>query len=319
MKSKSSQLIRKVAQKMGAEVKVILKERNFFSIKYKGRTFFVQTNFVINKIPSFGIQTTKFKDITYKLLKEAGISTPKAITFYEETPATEIKKKIKSLKMPLIIKQLEGSNSKDLFPNVTDLEKAAKIIESELKKVRKVIVQEMVKGKEYRILTLENKIIGALEMIPPCVYGDDKSTVKELIEKKQLKVEKEIKIDQDLKNVLKSQGLNLNSIPSKGSRVRLKDYSSLSSGGETADVISKVHPSFHKLGQGLCNTTNKNLCGADIICEDISKDIKKQKHYVLEVNGRPDLTIHYNPTHGKTQDVIKKVIEYLSNSKNYSR
>jgi energy-coupling factor transporter ATP-binding protein EcfA2 len=31
----------------------------------------------------------------------------------------------------------------------------------------------------------------------------------------------------------------------------------------------------------------------------------------LEINGKPDLYIHYNPTHGQSRNVIKDIIQFI--------
>ena len=82
-------------------------------------------------------------------------------------------------------------------------------------------------------------------------------------------------------------------------------------GGETSDVLNKVHNDFQKIGKKVAIATGKYLCGIDIICKDISKSLKKQKCNILEVNGKPDLTIHYNPTYGRTQDVVKEILNFI--------
>ena len=316
MISKNTKLIKRIARQMGATVKVTLKERNLFELAYKGKKITVERSFFINRSPYVGVQTTKFKDATYKILIDAKISTPKAVFFYDCKPSNaQIEKKLKKLKYPIIIKQLEGSNSKDLYPNVQTVPAAVKKVKTELAKNCRLMAQQMVFGNEYRLLVLDDKVIGALQMCPPAVYGDGVSTIEQLIREANKYLKKPVAIDEDLKNVLKEQKYSIKSVPAKGERVRVKFYSSLASGGETVDATADVHKGFHKIGFEIAKACGKYLCGIDIICEDISKNPKNQKYFILEVNGRPDLTIHYSPDHGKTTDVVGEIIQFIAKSK----
>ena len=47
-----------------------------------------------------------------------------------------------------------------------------------------VLVQEQVEGQEYRFLVVEGKVVAVAGRRPPCVVGDGRSTVKQLIHEK---------------------------------------------------------------------------------------------------------------------------------------
>jgi len=56
------------------------------------------------------------------------------------------------------------------------------------------VAQEMVFGKEYRVLVFGEKVIGALEMIHPHIIGDGVSTVSKMIKEKQSDTKKTYRI-----------------------------------------------------------------------------------------------------------------------------
>ena len=94
--------------------------------------------------------------------------------------------------------------------------------------------------------------------MPPVVVGDGKSTIGELIAKINAEEgrgeghEKPLtKIPQDeiAKAVLKAQGYNLNSIPSRGVEVKLRYSGNLSTGGTAVDVTDLVHPQTRELAE----------------------------------------------------------------------
>jgi D-alanine-D-alanine ligase-like ATP-grasp enzyme len=218
-----------------------------------------------------------------------------------------------------VIKDANGSNSRGVFIAIKDLIEAKEIIFREIGKFPYLIAQEMVFGREFRVLILENNAIGVLEMIPPRVFGNDKNTIKELLAIKQAEIRKKTPCDDVLKKILKNQGLELDSIPKKNQEVFIKINSCLAEGGETKDATKLINPNIEQICVRAAKAVGKSLAGIDIICDDISKDPEGQKLKILEINGKPDLYIHYHPSHGETRDVIKDIIEFILKLKKIER
>ena len=305
---------------MGGTIKKIIPERNYYYIEIEGEKIFINRKFVIANDLFSRKQPTNFKDLTYIMLKEAGIPTPKTVCFYKKTiKEVDLKEKLTTLSCPLVIKDASGSNSKDVFVNIASHAEAEKIILREIGKFYCLIAQEMVFGKEYRILILDNKAIGVLEMIPPRIFGNNKNTVQELIEKKQLRTKSKTPLDEALVRILSEQGETLASIPSEGKEIFLRKNSSLAEGGETKDSTDIINKEIEALCVKTTNVVDKKLAGLDIICEDIARSPREQRFNIIEANRRPDLYIHYNPTYGKTRDVVKDIIKFILHIKKNSQ
>ena len=297
---------------MGGVFEKIIPERNYFYIKINNEKIFINERFVINNSLFSRKQLTNFKDLTYILLKEAGIPTPNTVCFYKKTLNESIlKTKLSKLSYPIVIKDANGSHSEGVFINIKTFEEAEEIILREIRKYPCLVAQETALGKEYRILILGNKAIGVLEMIPPRVFGDGESTVKELIEKKQATIKEKTPLDSFLVEILKEQGETLESIPSSDKEVFIKKNSCLAEGGETRDVTEKINKKIEALCVKASRIVGKELTGIDIMCDDISKDPNKQNFNILEANRRPDLYIHYTPTYGEARNIVKDIIEFI--------
>lgn len=297
---------------MGGTVREIIPDRGIFEIKIKGVEFFLARKFSLSKSPLLGREATKFKDLTYILLRKHSLPTPKTVCFYKKSfAAKKAKRALGGLKYPIIIKDAEGSNSQGIFANIHNAEEGMRVLSREISRFPRLLAQEMVFGKEYRALVLDKKVIAALELIPPRVFGDGRSSVEQLISTKQKRTERKTPLNFALKTILKEQGFSLKSVPKKRSVIYLRKNSSLAEGGETRDVTRAVHKEAKKICVTLADITGKYLIGIDIICEDISRDPRKQSFNILEINGKPDIYIHYNPTLGKTRDVVKKIIDFI--------
>lgn len=310
---KNPPIIRRVVKEMGGKFKEIIPERGYYKIIIRGKEIPLCIKFRISGSPLMGAEETKYKDITYYLLKKESIPTPKTVCFYRKRNESrkEMEKKLSSFKFPIIIKDAEGSQSKGVYPNIENSKTAIKIIKEAFKTYPRMVAQSMVFGNEYRVTVLGDRVIAALRMIPPRVTGNGKESVEKLMEKKQKNTRKQTPKDGSLKKILKEQGFSLKSVPAEGEVIYLRRSSALAEGGETEDVTDVVHEDIKKYCVKATFVTGKRLAGLDIICENISTKPNKRNFSVIEVNGRPDIYIHYNPTYGRSRNVVKDIINFI--------
>lgn len=312
---KNPPLIKKIVSEMGGTIKEFIPERGCFYADIEGQHIFISRKFSISNHLIIGRDATKYKDLTYKILREASLPTPETVCFYKKTITEELLNKgLASLTYPVVVKDAQGSNSKGVFANIKTEKEARQLILDEIKNFPNILAQQMVFGKEFRVLILDNKALAVLELIPPRILGDGVKTIRLLIEEKQKNTAKKTPIDSLFISFLEEQGFSLDDIPSQGVEVLLKKSSSLAEGGETRDVTDLISPEIEKICAKASRCVGKILAGIDVICEDISKSPSEQSVNILEINGKPDVYIHYNPTYGETQNVIKKILEYILSS-----
>lgn len=303
----NTKIIKKVVEEMGGKFEEVISERNCYYIHFKKRAFLITRQFRIvrNFISISG--STRYKDLTYTLLKRNNLPTPKTVFFFRKKKE-DIIEKLSDIKFPIIIKNSSGSNCVGIFPYIKNLEEAKKIIEDNLLKYTSMVAQEMIFGKEYRLLVLNKKIIGALEMIPPRVFGDGKTSIEKLIKDKPKNTRKKTKIDEVLRKILQEQGFKLQSVLKEGESV---SNASWSEGGETRDVTDLVHKKIVDICVRASDSTGNYLAGIDVICDDISLDPAHQAFGILEINGKPDIYIHYTPNYGSPRNVVKDIIKFI--------
>ena len=309
---KNLKIIKKAVLNMGGKIEEFIPERGCFYINVLGKNILLERKISITRQSFVSGQLTKCKDITHKLLQKYHLPTPATECFYNRNYDEILaEKKLKKLKYPIIIKDASGSNSIGIFPFIKTPTEALKILKKELPEYRSMVAQEMVFGKEYRLLVLDKKIIAALEMIPPYITGDGISTVKKLIEIKQKNTKQKTKLDAKLIQIIADQNTTLNKVLTPGKIIYIKKSSCLAEGGETRDATNEVNKEITKIAVAASKAVGKCLVGIDVICKDISKRPSKKSFNILEINGKPDLYIHYNPTHGKTRDVVKEIVKFM--------
>lgn len=218
----------------------------------------------------------------------------------------------KRLGFPVVVKPNSGSQGYCITfaYNKREFYRAMRAI---FKFDRVALVQKIVRGKDYRLVVLDNDLISAYERIPLNVIGNGKMSIKRLIEEKQrqfIATKRGTRIKMDDPRIiakLKRMGLTFDSVPSSGERIFLLDNANLSTGGDSVDVTAIVHPSFYELAVQLARDMNLRLCGVDFMVDGrISDHSKSVKHWVLEINAAPGLD-HYVKM-GKAQE---KIVEAL--------
>jgi cyanophycin synthetase len=255
-----------------------------------------------NNPASESIRLSKNKSLTYYVWKKNGIPLPGSLYFRN---AIEAAATIEAIKFPAIAKENSGAKSVNVFPNIKNKGELLTILPNFKKGL---VIQEMLFGKEYRILVYGNKILGCLNMILPQIVGDGKHSIRELIENKNKGFGKKIILNDKVLSTISKESYSLNSIPPRDTVICLQNNSCLAEGGTSVDCTDIIHESIKQLAIKASRLVNLKLSGVDIICEDISLDASKQKIYFLEVNAHPDIYIHYFPSLGEKRNVIREIL-----------
>jgi len=309
---KNPPIIKNAVLAMGGTIEEFIPERGCFYINIAGKRIFLERKISLTRQTCGAGQLTRCKDVTYKLLSKNNLPTPKTECFYKKSYAKEqVERQLSALQYPIVIKDASGSQCKGVFSFIRNLSDAMMLIERELPRYRSMIAQEMVFGKEYRILVLDEKVIGALELISPYIVGDGVSTVQEIIERKQYTSEWKTEFYEGLEAILKDQNVTLESIVPKNTIIYIKQESARTEAWKMRDVTGDVHEGVEKICVAASKAVGKYLVGIDVICTDISQDPLEQPFTILEINGKPDLYIHYNPTHGHTRNVVEDIVKFM--------
>jgi len=295
-------LFKKIAPKIGAKIIIepkwgIVGQVSFLNGKKK---YFRYSSLDINTLGASEI--AKDKDYANFFMKKMGYPTIPGDSFFSKNWCTAIHSKkdinigynyAKKIGFPLITKPNSGSQGANVIM-VNNKKEFYLAMNKIFLKDNIALVQKIVKGKDYRVVVLDNKIISAYERIPFNITGDGKSTIKTLISKKlkdfidsdraaKLKIN-----DERIISNLQRQKLNYNSVLEKGHNIFLLNNANLSTGGESIDVTKIVHPGFKKIAVKLTRDMGLRLCGVDLMIEgEISETPKK--YWVIEINAAPGL------------------------------
>jgi cyanophycin synthetase len=264
-----------------------------------------------------GVDLAGDKDLTKQRLRDFSIPVPEGEIVRSEAEAVRA---LESLGAPVVVKPLDGRQGKGVSLNLKTPEEVTEAFRLAREFSRKVLVEELFEGKNYRVLVVGGKMVAASERVPCGVDGDGVHTVGELIEienRNPLRGEghekplTKIKVDPIILAAMEKEGWKMDDVPPAGMRVSLCAGMNLSTGGTARDVTDEVHPTIKVLCERAARAVDLDICGVDLVVEDISAPMPEEKGGVIEINAAPGLRMHTHPTEGEPRDVGAAIVEML--------
>jgi cyanophycin synthetase len=269
------------------------------------------------KTSSIAVDIACNKEQTKKMLDAASIPVASGgICIDEEDLETVVNK----IGYPIVLKPLDGNHGKGASINVKTWEDAVEGLAYAKKYSHRVIVEKFITGYDFRVLIIDNKLVAAAKREPAHVKGDGKQTIQELIDQTNLDPKRgyghenvltQIDIDRDTTDLLEKLGYTLETIPRKDEVVYLKSTANLSTGGTSVDVTDRMHPENIFLCERISRVIGLDICGVDIMAENLTQPLKENGGCILEVNAAPGFRMHLAPSEGLPRNVASPVIDML--------
>ena len=255
------------------------------------------------------------KDETKRVLREVGLPVPEgcvvktreaAIACFEHAPA------------PVVVKPLDSNQGRGVSLNLTTAEQVGEAFDLAREESARVIVEEMFRGNDYRVVVVNGRMVAAAQRIPAHVWGDGKHTIRQLIDlanhdprrgDHHEKPMTKIHADPLVVAILKRHGWTLDDVPPQGAHVLLRDSANLSTGGEARDVTDCVHPTVRRVCERAARVMGLDVCGVDLVLPDIEQPLTNGG--IVEVNAAPGIRMHHFPAEGEPRDVGGAIVDML--------
>ncbi|MES2883690.1 MAG: cyanophycin synthetase [Pseudomonadota bacterium] len=259
----------------------------------------------------------KDKSLAYRILSDLGLPVAKQRLVYKLNRAIQAAEKIG---YPVVLKPVDGNHGKGVTVNVRNEDELEVAYDIAKEFSDGVLVEQMVKGYDHRLLVINGKLEAAALRMPGRVVGDGKSTVKQLVEtlnrdpRRGVGHEKEltqIHIDPQAMACLADKGYTLETVPPKGETVLLRKTANLSTGGTAIDVTDVIHPDNREMAERVIKAVGLDIGGVDFLSEDITVSYKDNGAGICEVNAGPGFRMHVAPSEGKPRDIAAKVIDMM--------
>ncbi len=257
------------------------------------------------------------KQLSKFLLSEQRIPVPYGKVVYSDISALMAAGQIGA---PVVIKPLDSNQGKGVHLNLSTNDQITEAFLCASKYSNGVIVEQFVKGADYRVLVVGSEVRAVAKRVPAHVTGDGKHTIRELIDivnedplrgEKHEKPLTKIRLDDIAVAILKKAGLTPESVLRQGETARLRENGNISTGGTAVDCTDIIHSDNAELAVQAANALGIDIAGIDIVTEDISESILDTGGVIVEVNTAPGIRMHLYPSEGTPRNVAKDIIDFL--------
>jgi cyanophycin synthetase len=272
---------------------------------------------ITNKTSHIAVDIAGNKAETKRMLQAASIPVAGGGICNDEEGLQNI---INEIGYPIVTKPLNGNHGKGASINLTTYEAAKEGLAFAQQYSNRVIVEKFISGFDFRVLVIDNKVVAAAQRVPAHVTGNGTDTLQALIDTENTdprrgygheKVLTEITVDRDTLDLLEKINYTLETVPKEGEIVYLKSTANLSTGGTSIDVTDLMHPENIFLGERISRVIGLDVCGIDIMAQNLTQPLKENGGVIIEVNAAPGFRMHLAPSEGLPRNVASPVIDML--------
>lgn len=281
----------------------------FLAFKYNGK---VRTISGVNSDLSSSASRTicDNKHITDLVAGMIGIATPDTTAYVDSVSAEAFLKRHTTI----VVKPADGAHGNGITTNITTIEQLEAAITKALQYSisNNVLLQQQVKGDDYRVLVLDGEVIAAAERVPASVTGDGASTIAALIEHENVtNPDRGIYYEKPLNKIdvtaaMRYLGARLNTIPEDGEQVVVVGAANIGSGGKAIDRTNTIPAEMAAVATRICKEIGAFICGVDFMY-----DVSKQSWHLIELNSSPSFGLHHSPSVGEGTDVTKLFVDRI--------
>ncbi|MGL5193835.1 MAG: cyanophycin synthetase [Chroococcales cyanobacterium] len=260
------------------------------------------------------------KEGTKKTLRDAGVPVPRGTLIHYLDELQEAIDEVGGY--PIVIKPLDGNHGRGITIDINSWEDAEEAYDAATtaSKTRSVIIERYYKGRDHRVLVVNGKLIAVAERVPAHAIGDGRSTIQELIDETNRdpnrgdghdNVLTRILVDRISMQILERKGYDLDTVLKEGEICYLRYTANLSTGGIAIDRTDEIHPENLWMAERIAKLIGLDICGIDVVTEDISQPLRENDGVIVEVNAAPGFRMHVCPSQGLPRNVAAPVMEML--------
>ena len=264
-----------------------------------------------------GVDIAGDKDLTKRFLDNAAVPVPAGTVVRTREEAMEALRRSGG---PVVVKPLDGNQGKGVSLNLCTDQQVAEAFDIASQISPNVIVERMLRGRDYRLVVVGGKLVAAAERMPAHVWGDGVHTIQQLIDfenrnpargQDHEKPLTQIKVDPVALATLKKYNRKLDDVPSDGDLVLLRESANLSTGGSARDMTDQVHPTIRRIAERAARAVGLDVCGIDFVVPDITQPMDAKGGGIVEINAAPGIRMHHYPTQGQPRDVGAAIVDMM--------
>lgn len=316
----STQLLLKAAARRGIHFDLLDRQENFVRLSKGGKCEYVVQATKTSLDRYSNILAIENKKVTKLILAENGIAVPGGAGF---TDIAEAKFAWDRFEGEAVVVKPVGTNFGIGITILTENNDRAvfeRAVEIAFAEDNQILIEEYISGKEYRFFLINHQVMAILHRVPANVRGDGRSTIRELVVRKNedplrgkgyVTPLERLGLGEAEAMHLRGQGLGFDTIPAEGERVFLRENSNISTGGDSIDFTDRTHISYTEIASAAARAMGIQITGLDMIVKDISQPAAPGNFSIIEMNFNPAIHIHCHPHHGENRKLDEHVLSAL--------
>lgn len=286
---------KEAATEVGATIAILAP--GHFEIRKDGKsTRVIRERVMLNDAVS--IEIAEDKQLARRLMAESGILVPDSCGFAAREPR-QAYDFLSQQTPPFVLKPATASGGKGITANVQLPAELRQATVTAARWASQLILERQAEGDVYRLLVLDGQVIDVVRRLRPRLTGDGRSTIGELLLAENRRRLADpwsftgLPVDLDCLLTLKTQGLALRSVPSRGATVTVRTVTNHNSETENETVDGPIGEKLRAEAVAAAETLALRLAAVDIVTDDLQSGLQESGGVVLEVNAVPALYHHY--------------------------
>ena len=318
----STQLLMFDAIQKGVEVGILDASEQFLKLRHLDHVEYVKNANMTSKDQYIAPLIMENKTVTKKVLAGAGYKVPAGEEYQN---AREAKGAYWNYAGKGIVVKPKSTNfgvGISIFKDGPSREDYELAIDFAFKEDKAILVEEFITGTEYRFFVIGDAVKAIMLRMPANVVGNGEQTIEALVKEKNkdplrgtdhLAPLELIQLGEIEQLMLKEQGYTIQSIPTKGTIVYLRENSNISTGGDSFDYTDTIDDSYKQAAIDMTKALGAVVCGVDLIIPDYTKPSTKTNpgYAVIEANFNPAMHMHTFPYKGQGRRLTMAILDML--------
>lgn len=168
-----------------------------------------------------------------------------------------------------------------------------------------VVLEQMVHGRDYRLIIVDGRYVAAIERTPASVEGNGRDSIRRLVRMQNAREQRldkshRIPLDRETRRTLLASGLDWDTVPAAGSKVTVRRTTNYHTGGTVRVITNEVPSDLVAEAIRVAAELTVPVLGVDFFV-----DLPSGRHWIIECS--PDLAI--SPPEGEV--VVVAFMDYL--------